>query len=52
MDSTGLHILTPPVVSGRTHIYENVVPMEINPLQNGAAGIPLVQVMVEFIHYH
>lgn len=51
MDSTGLHILTP-LVSGRTRIYENVVPIELNPLQNGAAGILLIQVMVEFILYH
>lgn len=43
---------TPLSVSGRTCIYENVVPIELNPLQNGAVGIPLVQVTVEFIHYH
>lgn len=42
----------PPLVSGRTRIYENVVPIELNPLQNGAVGIPLAQVMVEFTHYH
>lgn len=49
MDSTGLHILTPPLVSGRTCIHENVVPIELNQLQKGAAGILLIQVMVEFI---
>lgn len=46
------HILPPPLVSGRTCIYENVVSIELKPLQNGAVGIPLTQVMVEFIHYH
>lgn len=52
MDSTGLHILTPPLVSGMTCIYENVVPIELNPLKHGAVGILLVQVMGEFLRYH